>query len=332
MAFSLFNSKNRIINLVLNDHSIRLLELKQLNPPTPQRWCERFLPPGIISEGRIMDVDSLANILEECINEWKIHRRQVRFIVPDPLVIIRKVSVPAEIQDDEMQGYLYLELGSSIHLPFEEPVFDFYSLDSEGKTRDLLLFAAPEEHVMDYANLLSKLKLNPIAADISPLALYRLYYKLDYVGAAEDLFTVQFELTSVNLCIFSENVPLVMRQFSLPFNIDNWDVKTDQSGVLIYKYTGDADEVVIQFEDIFREINMLIDFYRYSLNNNKKHDITKFLLNGDHPMLKTIYDEIKERYEIPVDIISLETEMKGNNTRIPLSLILPLGLALKGVQ
>ncbi|WP_256942460.1 type IV pilus biogenesis protein PilM [Bacillus sp. OV166] len=172
MAFSLFTSKNRIINLVLNDHSIRLLELKQAIPAVAQRWCERFLPPGIISDGKIIDVDSLANILEECIGEWKIQRRQVRFLVPDPLVIIRKVSVPAEIQEDEIQGYLYLELGSSIHLPFEEPVFDFYSLKSDGKTRDLLLFVAPEQQVMEYSGLLSKLKLDPIAADISPLALY----------------------------------------------------------------------------------------------------------------------------------------------------------------
>ncbi|MDR7237403.1 type IV pilus biogenesis protein PilM [Neobacillus drentensis] len=328
MAFSLFTPKNRIINLVLNDHSIRLLELKQTNPPSAQRWNERFLPPGIISDGKITDIDSLANILEECIGEWKIQRRQVRFLVPDPLVIIRKVSIPAEIQDDEIQGYLYLELGSSIHLPFEEPVFDFYSLKSDGKTRDLLLFVAPEQQVMEYANLLSKLKLNPIAADISPLALYRLYHQLDQTSANEVLFSVQFDLTSVNLCIFEQNVPLVMRQFAIPFNVDLWDVKTDMAGQLIFKYTGETEELVIQFEDIFREINKLSDFYRYTLNNEKS-DITKFLLNGDHPMLTAIYEEMKERFDVPIDMISLEPDKK---VILPPSLLLPLGLALKGVQ
>jgi type IV pilus assembly protein PilM len=328
MAFSLFTSKNRIINLVLNDHSIRLLELKQANPPVAQRWCERFLPPGIISDGKITDIDSLANILEECIGEWKIQRRQVRFLVPDPLVIIRKVSIPAEIQEDEIQGYLYLELGSSIHLPFEEPVFDFYSLESNGKTRDLLLFVAPEQQVMEYANLLSKLKLNPIAADISPLALYRLYHQLDQTSANEVLFSVQFDLTSVNLSIFEQNVPLVMRQFAIPFNVDLWDVKVDRAGKLAFKYTGNTEELGIQFEDIFREINKLSDFYRYTLNNEKS-DITKFLLNGDHPMLTAIYDEMKERFDVPVDMISLEP---GKKDSMPPSLLLPLGLALKGVQ
>ena len=73
---------------------------------------------------------------------------------------------------------------------------------------------------------------------------------------------------------------------------------------MVCKYIGDASELVIQFEDIFREINKLIDFYRYSLNN-EKHDITKFLLNGDHPMLGAIYDEMKERFDVPVEVISL---------------------------
>ncbi|WP_160721987.1 type IV pilus biogenesis protein PilM [Bacillus sp. USDA818B3_A] len=331
MAFSLFSSKNKIINIVFNDHSIRMLELKQVNPPVAQRWFERFLPPGIIIEGKITDLNSLENIIDECINDWKIQRRQVRFLVPDQLVIIRKVSVPAEIQDDEIQGYLYLELGSSIHLPFEEPVFDYYPLEGSGETRDLLLFAAPEQHVMDYAKLFSKHKLDPVAADISPLALYRLYYQMDRASVNEVLFSVQFDLTSVNLSVFQDNIPLVMRQFALPFNVDSWDIKKDLLGGLVYKYKGDMDELVIQFEDILREINKLIDFYRYSLNS-EQHDITKFLLNGDHPMLQAIYDEMKERFEIPVDVISLETETKGNITQTPISLFLSLGLALKGVQ
>lgn len=270
MALSLFIPKNRIINLVVNDHSIRFLELKHANPPVAQRWLERFLPPGIITDGKITDQNSLVSILEECISEWKIRNRSIRFIVPDPLVIIRKVTVPAEIQEDEMKGYLYLELGSTIHLPFEEPVFDFYLLANNGKSKELLLFAAPEQYVMEYSKLLAKLKLNPIEAEISPLSLYRLYYHLDKPTRNEILFTIQFDLTSVNLCIFEESIPLVMRQFPLPFNIEQWDIKREQKESTIYKFNGEISQLSLQFEDIFKEINMLFDFYRYSLNSEKK--------------------------------------------------------------
>ncbi|WP_462412382.1 type IV pilus biogenesis protein PilM [Neobacillus sp. Marseille-QA0830] len=331
MAFSLFSTHNRIINLVINDHSIRLLELKQAKPPIPQRWNERFLPPGIIVDGKIVDHDSFSSILEECMDEWKINRCQVRFIVPDPLVIIRKVSIPIDVQDDEIKGYLYLEMGSSIHLPFEEPVFDYYLLSNNGKTKDLLLFAAPEQYVSDYVNLLSKIKLHPVAADISPLSLYRVYYHMDRVGKDDLLFSIQFDLTSVNLSIFDNSVPLVMRQFPLPFNIDDWEINHDVLGLMVCKYTGDPNELVTQFEDIFKEINKLLDFYRYTLNS-EKHEVTKFLLHGDHPMLMAIFDEMKERYEIPVELLSFDPDEKNKQAKVPANLLLAMGLALKGVQ
>jgi len=330
MAFSLFSSKNRIINFVINDHCIRFLELKQAKPPIAQRWSERTFPPGIVSDGKIMDADSLANILEECMDEWKIHRRSIRFIVPDPLVIIRTISVPAEIQDDELRGYLYLELGSSIHLPFEEPVFDFYQLESNEKTKTLLLFAAPEEEVMKYVNLFEGVKLNPIAADISPLALYRLYDQLVQAPEGEVLFAIQMDLTSVNLSIFDGSVPLVMRQSPLPYNVEDWELKRDRSGLTTYVYKGNREELSFMLKELYREINKLLDYYKYSLNNANK-DVTRFLLNGDHPMLKSMGDELKGRFDTPVTFLSLNKNSLEDSGNVPPNFFLSLGLALKEV-
>jgi type IV pilus assembly protein PilM len=331
MVFSLFTPKNRMINLVINDHSIRFVELKQTNPPIAQRWRERFLPPGIISDGKISDMDALANIMDECIEEWKIHRRSVRFLVPDSLVIIRKVSIPAEIQEDEIKGYLYLEFGSSIHLPFEDPVFDISPLAENGNTKEILLFAAPEKYVMEYADLFSSLKLIPKAADISALALYRLYYQLDFASQKENLFTLQFDLTSVNMCIFEETVPYVMRHFPMPFEIEKWEMNKDRAGMVDFKYMGDASELAYQLEDILKEMNKLMDFYRYSLNNGKK-EVTKILISGDHPLLMAIFEEMKDRLDIPVVSISLDNIQKGKTGNIPTKYLLSLGLALKEVQ
>jgi type IV pilus assembly protein PilM len=108
-------------------------------------------------------------------------------------------------------------------------------------------------------------------------------------------------------------------------------MKRDLLNMTAFKYIGDARELVLQFEDIFKEINMLLDFYRYSLNS-EKHDVTKFLLNGDHPMLQAIYDEILERFDIPVEIISLLADSKEKAGSVPTNFLLSLGLALKEVK
>ena len=330
MAFSLITAKNRHANLVINDHSIRFVELLRSNPLTIHKWREHDLPPGIISGGKIADYETLSNILEECIEDWKIHKRDLRFLVPDSLVIIRKISVPKEIQDDEMHGYLYLEMGSSIHLPFEDPVFDYYPLKTSKETKEVLLFAAPAKYVLEYANLFTTLKLNPVAADISPLSLYRLYDYLGYTSEKEILFTVQFDMTSVTIAVFEGTVPYVMRHFPLPFEIDKWEVRRGETANE-YVYNGNESEMLLQIEDIQKEMNKLMDFYKYSLNNGKK-EITLILLSGDHPMLPFIFRELKENSAVPAEMLTLE-----GNARIKTASILPghflaVGLALKEVK
>ncbi len=194
--------------MIINDHSIRYLELKQANPPIAYRCGERLLPAGIINNGKIQDYETLVMILEECVTEWKIKKRPVRFLIPESFVIIRKLTIPANVDNDEIKGYLYLELGTSIHLPFDEPVFDAVVFSEDEEKKEILIFAAQEENVMEYVDLFEELNLDPIEAEISPLALYRLYYHLDQAKEDEDLLIVQFDLNTVNICIFEKHIPI----------------------------------------------------------------------------------------------------------------------------
>jgi type IV pilus assembly protein PilM len=123
---------------------------------------------------------------------------------------------------------------------------------------------------------------------------------------------------------------MVMRHFALPFNMDDWETNQGISGLVEFTYTGSSEELVIQFEDIFKEINKLVDYYRFSLSNDKQ-DVTKFLVNGDHPMLKAILDEMSERFEVTVQMLSLSSDEKAKSP-IPSNLLISLGLALKEVQ
>lgn len=122
-----------------------MLELKSRDPLVVNRFVECYLPEGIIVDGAIKDFEKLATILEQCIGDWGIKRKKVRFITPDAYVMVRKVKVLLEL-DDKIKGYryLYLELGHNIHLPFEDPVFDFVPLGQTENEKEILLFAAPE--------------------------------------------------------------------------------------------------------------------------------------------------------------------------------------------
>lgn len=327
---SVLSMNKRIANIIFNDHSIRCVELKQQKPPIPMKWREKLLPSGIIQEGKIVDSETLSMILEECINDWKIHRRKVRFLVPDPLVLIRKVKIPEDVPTDEVNGYLYLELGASIHLPFEDPVFDTVMLPKTNGKTEALLLAAPQQQVMEYSNLLTDLKLKPIAADISPLALYRLYHQTGAAQRDERLMMIQYDLDRVFICIFEQQYPIFMHHFPIQFQLEQWEIKVNRSGIHRFHFKGEPSELYVQFEDFYKETNRLMDFYRYSLYQGNKQ-ITKILLNGDHPKLKIILQEMNERFDVPIQMIDSSSWAVGKLSLFPQSHFLALGLGLKEV-
>ncbi|MDQ0414179.1 MULTISPECIES: type IV pilus biogenesis protein PilM [Mesobacillus] len=325
MAFSIFTGRKKVMNLVINDHSIRYIEVKQRNPIVIAAKGERLLPAGIISEGKIQDIETLSLILDECIADWGIKNREVRFLVPDSLVIIRKVSIPVDVKEDEIHGFLYLEFGSSIHLPFDEPVFDTVPLSLEKNKREILLVAAPEEYVLEYTNLLKGASLKPVAADISPLASYRLYHFLGLVEEKETLMTIQFDIGVVSMCIFEGTFPIFMRH--IPVEIQsNWEVQLGRAKTEEMSFAGNANEFVFQFEDIYKEIDKLLEFYRYSLTHGK-NSITKILVNGDHPRMTTIINEMSRRFEIQV--ATIETSLPEAAFGVSREYHLALGLGLK---
>ena len=69
MSFTFFRGKQHIANLVFTDYVIRYVELKQVDPPVIQSYGEYYLPPGVITDGRITEFDTLATILEQCIDQ-----------------------------------------------------------------------------------------------------------------------------------------------------------------------------------------------------------------------------------------------------------------------
>ncbi|MFS0861729.1 type IV pilus biogenesis protein PilM [Fredinandcohnia sp. 179-A 10B2 NHS] len=324
MALTLFSSKH-IANIIIKDHVIRYVGVKDSNPLTVQKFRERYLPKGIIQEGKIIERETLQLILQECVAEWGIKNREVRFVIPDSFVVIRKTSIPIEVKDDEIMGYLYLELGSTIHLPFDEPVMDFKKLSEQEDKKEVLLIAAPEEIAQDYSSLLEKVTLRPIAADISPLCLYRLFDFCDKTMEEDHSLLIQFDLQSVNLSIFHEHIPLFMRHITLDTSVDDWDIRQNRTNTVAELIWSNRHyEIDVVVDDILKEIEHVLDFYRFTISQGKEQ-VSNILISGDHPQLHVLVSMLLERYELP--IVTIDTLDK-----LPINYYLPLGLALKEVQ
>ncbi|WP_044894630.1 type IV pilus biogenesis protein PilM [Bacillus alveayuensis] len=325
--FKGFQLRQKIANIIIKDHVIRYVELKQTTPLILSRCEERYLPSGIIQEGKIVDRETLETILEECVSDWKLKNRRVRFIVPDPVVVIRTISLPKGLEEDEIRSYLFMELGTTIHLPFEEPVFDYTILERTNEKLVILLFAAPEHIVKSYSELLEDVKLRPIAADISPLCIYRLFHTADQTKKEEHLLLVQVDLSAINVSAFHQHRPVFMRQLLFEGKFEQWEKKVDAFGNIVLEWKGKEDEPLRQLEDVYKEIERVMSFYRFSIQQGNGQ-ISRILLTGDHPYLPQIYATMRERFDI-VEMLSENLIVSDNSKTIPPSYHLALGLALK---
>ncbi|ANB57420.1 type IV pilus assembly [Anoxybacillus sp. B7M1] len=284
--------RHKIANMIIKDHVIRYVEAKPSDPFSIHKWGERELPSGLIQDGKIQDEETLEMILEECVQEWKLKNRRIRFVVPDAVAVIRRIFLPHDLQEDEIRGYLFMELGTTIHLPFEDPVFDFTILEHTDEKWTILLFAAPEELVAHYARLLEKVKLQPIAADVSPLCVYRLFYAADQVEENDHLLIVQMDETAVNVSAFHRHIPIFMRQLLF----EPLEEAASASPVHI-------EEMFQPFEDVYKEIERVMSFYHFSIQQGKEQ-INRLLLTGDHRYLPQIYQSMQERFDVPVEQLS----------------------------
>lgn len=331
MAFRFQLGKQHTFSLIIKDHVIRFAETKKLPVLQVHNCGERYLPAGLIKEGKIEDAEALITVLEECVADWKLKNKKISFLVPDQYVMIRKHKVPVEVKDDEIRGYLFMELGSSIHLPFGEPVFDYHLLtESENSEKEILLFAAPEETVQDYVNVFEKVKLKPTVADVSSLALYRLYDHLQHDKTNENLIMIQFDLTSVIVSIFEQHQPVFMRHLLIELDLTKWEYpKHGLHGSNKPVYSGDISDVRFSLTEIYEEIDSVINFYHFSLSQGKRQ-ITKAFIDGDHPWMEEIFVDMKEKLGVPTIKLTKPIQAIGEIRNLS-SFHLNVGLGLKEV-
>ncbi|MTH52972.1 pilus assembly protein PilM [Bacillus mangrovi] len=333
MKYSLFRSRSGYASLLFTDYSIQYLELKSEDPLVVHDFGEHFLPEGIIVNGRIQDYDKLSLILDECIQEWSLKRKKIRFVIPDSFIVVKKVEVPADILEDEIKGYLYLELGNSIHLPFEDPIFDIHVIRRTLESRDVYLFAAPESVVQDYSQVLEQHKLPPAAADVSPLCLFRLRQRLNKTKNESSLL-IQANMKSVTFSIFEQDELLMMRSLPVETSMKEWDCQYLSSSGDYFTLTPKSqspEEALTVYDDSLREIERVMNFYQYTLNEGNRK-IEKVYTAGDHPYLKDLSARIADAAAVPVSLSLTDTIYTSESEALPGKFDVLLGLALKEVQ
>ncbi|WP_433743435.1 type IV pilus biogenesis protein PilM [Falsibacillus pallidus] len=323
MAFIL--GGQRKLHVMFTDRYFRFLETGKNFSLI--KYGQKLLPTGLIHEGEIQDYDTLFTILDQYMGENRLKRLPVYMNLLDGHTIVRKVQVPAEIPSDEIKGYLYMEIGESLHLPFEDPVLQVEELEQKEGYKEVLLLAVKESVVKTYINLLEELKCRPEVMDLSILSLYRLYYHLDLHRPDQHLLQIQLFVDCFQLSIFHDHKPIYVRYQALPDTMQG-ELQRTRTGFEVMEAPDEPTGKAEHLQIMVQEIDRLINFYRYNMTKGE-HQLNKFTITGDHPFLEEFTPELENQLGINIQSLAQPFFQTTKDMNIPYMLNECIGLSLK---
>ncbi|RKL65913.1 pilus assembly protein PilM [Salipaludibacillus neizhouensis] len=320
------------VSLQFKDHVIRCVITKEASEASMVAFYEKAVPEGIIEKGKIIDETNFVLILEECIANWKLKRKNIKFLVPDSSIFFRKLSLPNNLTKEEIRGHINFEIGTSIHLPFEDASFDFHILDSEEETEtiEILFFAVPEPLLKQYVKHLEDGNTKPDVADVAALSLYRFYY-LNYLDQIDDdahIMLLEWDMTSINVSVFNHHKPIFLRSIPHYLDVENWEM-TQEDSLVTWKDIN-SEKIDGDLADSFTEIERVIDFYKYTLFKGEK-EVSKIFLTGDHPMLMKVKKMLENSTGLEIEMKHSIGDIIEDNSNVANKFLLPLSLCLKEV-
>src|SRR5690606_27665045 len=94
-------------------------------------------------------------------------------------VLLKSFEHPNDVESDKLLEYVQMELGHSIHIPFEDPLIDVYDhVEGDGHA---VMYAAPSEEINKMTGLFLDINMQPEVADIRSLCNLRLLEKMQIV-------------------------------------------------------------------------------------------------------------------------------------------------------
>lgn len=294
--FDRFKKKsNRFIVMDINEFLIKAVVMNT-NQIENAVIYQSLLVDGIFDGDTLVDEMAFYELMKELLEKWGLKRLDVRFFVPESTVMMKTFEHPDDVVTENLKGFVEMELGRSIHLPYSQPLLDVY--DFKQGDGEATLFAAPSEEIIKMAGLLDDLSLHPSIAEIRALASIRYFEEVKNMESTKSYLIMEWSIAGVSISIYSGGKVEFLRYQSIETERSNWIIAT-KGEEFIYEYNGEADEYRGQLIDQIAEVDRILNFYRFSLYKGEKA-VDEIFIFGDNPEIEYIYSEMTANLVTPV--------------------------------
>jgi len=318
------------VGLDIGSSSVKVVQIKETAKDVQLlNFGLEPIPPQSIVDGAIMNQGAVVDAIRNVFGRLRIREKRVALGVGGHSVIIKKIAVP-QMTKGELEEQIKWE--AEHHVPFDphDVQIDYQVLDEENAQgqMDLLLVAAKNELLNDYAAVVRDAQLKPVVVDLSAFAVQNAYER-NYGfqdGQTVALINIGASISTINIVVggvttFTREVTIggnayteeIQKQLAVGYEeAEAYKVGaiSPMSGEVV---PGEVDRVLAQVSDLVAgEFQRSLDFF---LATTSGADISKIYISGGSAQVSSLMRAVENKSHLETDVINPFFNVKIDETR-----------------
>ncbi len=345
--------KKSVTGLDIGSSSIKLVELEgKLNNLKLVGLGYENLPDTAIVEGQIMELNTVAETIQNIFQANQIQSNQVITGVSGYSVIVKTIVLPP-MSHEELEESIVWHAEESLGFRSSEVNFDYHITEETPEHTKVLIAACKKERIEILKQAIQFAGKQLAIIDVDTFALQNCY-EINYQPSDSDvvaLMNIGASTTNVNIVrgttsLFTRDITMGGNQFTdaiqRGLGIGFQQAEAIKRGIT--EATQGVDEQTIlslletPMEYLALEIQRTFDFFRAS-EEGYNTQVRKILISGGGSKLSRLPQYLSSKLEMPVEVLDPFREIKVDTRKFDpdyLSEIMPemalaVGLALRGV-
>ncbi|WP_457552368.1 type IV pilus assembly protein PilM [Desulfobacula sp.] len=348
----IFGKKDHLVGLDIGSSFIKVAELKVTGKGIVlHKFGMARIAPGSIVDGRIVNIDALANDIRTLFKSQKIREKNVAISTGGHSVVIKTINISTRTEK-QLHDTISSEAEQYIPYDIDDVNIDYQILESGESSSDqmsVLLVAVKKDLVAEYIELIQMAGLYPRIIDVDTFALQNAYDILPCDDMGKITLLIDVGASKISLNILKDKVSLMMRDMMLgTYQVieeisRKLDITLDEAEQMANGRTND-----VQSQESLQEINLkiaqswcsevceVVNTYQSSANYEK---IDKIVLSGGGVFIEAFKDSLLSELDADLSIMNPFDALIVNLKKFPDSFIaeagplapIAIGLALRRV-
>ncbi|PUA27365.1 MAG: pilus assembly protein PilM [Cellvibrio sp. 79] len=298
-----------VIGLDISSTSVKLLELSRSGDRyRVESYTVKALPPNAVVEKNIADPAAVAEVVRSMVKQSKTKLKHAAVAVAGSAVITKMIDMPADLNDDAMEGQIAAEADQYIPFPLEEVALDFEVQGISPRNPDqveVLLAACRRENVEVRQQVLADSDLIAEKVDIEAYCMERAFELIaeqleDQEGQVVAIIDIGATMTTLSVLVDGKTVYTREQLFGgrqLTEEIQRrYGLSREEAG-LAKKQGGLPDdyemEVLTPFKDaVVQQVTRSLQFF---FSASQYNDVDYIILAGGVASLEGLVGLIEEK-------------------------------------